>query len=60
MPVVIDREHFGRWLDVSQPVEALTPLLRPSPADGMERFALSKRINFVKHDDPECLEPRAA
>jgi putative SOS response-associated peptidase YedK len=60
MPVIVDLADFGHWLDAAQTADDLVPLLRPSPASGMEMVALSKRINSPKYDDPECLEPRAA
>ena len=42
MPVIVDPEDYGRWLDpaVQQP-EPILPLLRPYPSEPMEAYAVS-------------------
>ena len=57
MPLVLERETWGRWLDPSpaDPHE-LTALLEPrTPA--LVAYAVSPRVNDPRHDDPECLQP---
>ncbi len=62
MPVMLaDAASWNRWLDprVTEPSE-LALLLRPFPAKTMTAFALSPRVNNVRHDDPLCLAPASA
>ena len=53
MPVVVGEEHFAAWLDLNdkQPAKLLT-LLAPFPAERMECWAVSARVNSVANDDP--------
>lgn len=58
MPVILPRQAHALWLDpaVEDPAR-LAPLLVPSPADELEAFRVSRRVNSPAHDDPGCLEP---
>lgn len=59
MPVIVPREHQAAWLDPSTPRAQLEPLLEPLPADRVEVRAVSTRVNNVKNDGPDLLEPPA-
>jgi putative SOS response-associated peptidase YedK len=56
MPVILDPTDYDRWLDPSTPLDQL-PALKPYPADQMEAFAVSPRVNSVTNDDARCVEP---
>ncbi len=53
MPVILDRETYGDWLDAGSGSE----LLKPYPADLMTAFEISTRVNSVRNNDPECMAP---
>jgi putative SOS response-associated peptidase YedK len=58
MPVIIDPGDYELWLDVGvrQP-DVLQSLLRPYPAEEMEAYPVSRRVNSPDNDDPQCVEP---
>jgi putative SOS response-associated peptidase YedK len=58
MPVILPSQHFEEWLE-PEPMRAprLQELLAPHPPEGMEAFAVSKRVNSPRNDDPGCIEP---
>jgi putative SOS response-associated peptidase YedK len=58
MPVILRGENLARWLDprVTEPAE-LEPLLGPLPDDVLSANPVSTRVNSVRHEGPECLEP---
>jgi putative SOS response-associated peptidase YedK len=47
------------WIQVSDEREALTSLLRPYPADAMEAYRVSRRVNKPSNNEPSVLEPAA-
>src|SRR5439155_3583785 len=55
MPVILQDEQIDTWLDptVSDP-EQLGRLLQPPPEDFLDCYAISRQINSVKFDEPEC------
>jgi putative SOS response-associated peptidase YedK len=55
MPVMVAPADYARWLDPASP-EADT-LLKPYPADAMTVFAVSTRVNSVRHDDESLIKP---
>ena len=60
MPAILDRADFEAWLDPGrEDVDELQGLLRPYPAQALEAYAASTRVNRVEVDDPSCLEPGA-
>jgi putative SOS response-associated peptidase YedK len=58
MPVILTREAEAAWLDpaIQEPTQLL-PLLKPYPAEGMELYPVSTRVNNPAHDGSECMEP---
>ena len=60
MPVILDRSAYEVWLDAGTRPWDLQRLLAPYPADAMEGFAVSPRVNRADVDDPECAQPVAA
>lgn len=58
MPVILTREAESVWLDPTlQDPAKLLPLLKSYPAQEMEAYAVSLRVNSPSHDTPECLLP---
>jgi len=58
MPVMLERQYFGQWLDsTEQDAEALTWMLRPYRADAMRAYSVGSLVNSPKNDDAQCLEP---
>jgi putative SOS response-associated peptidase YedK len=60
MPVILPPENYGVWLDPNfDEKEALTSLLKPYPADAMEAYPVSRRVNKPSNNEPSVLEPAA-
>ena len=56
IPVIIAPEDHGRWLDPATPLEAVLDLLRPFPAEEMERFPVGTLVNNPRNESPQCVE----
>ena len=60
MPVILPPEDYGMWLDLDfDEKEALTSLLKPYPADAMEAYPVSRRVNKPSNNEPSVVEPAA-
>lgn len=60
MPVILDSGDYEAWLDVGRLDRArLEALLRPYPAEGMEAYPVSPRVNNPRVDDELCAVPAA-
>jgi putative SOS response-associated peptidase YedK len=58
MPVILHPEDYAMWLDHDfEEKEVLTALLRPYPADVMEAYPVSRRVNKPSNNEPSVLEP---
>ena len=58
MPVLLPREVWDDWLDRSVDDEAyLLSLLEPAPDDVLEMTPISTKVNDVRNQGPELLEP---
>lgn len=56
MPVILPRDCFAQWLDpAASAPDALTPLLRPLPADQMHAYPVGPWVNNARNDDPRCV-----
>ncbi len=57
MPAILESRDENTWLDPTI-VEAdkLLPLLRPYPSNEMGMYEVSKAVNSVKNQGPECIE----
>lgn len=61
MPVVVDPADWDLWLDPTVgDQDFLQTLLVPAPADALEAFPVSSRVNKVDHDGPELLDALSA
>ena len=60
MPVILDAGDYAHWLDPDNPdPEALVAVLRPAPAERMVAHPVSVRVNSVRNDDADLIEPDA-
>ena len=57
MPVILDPADHETWLDGGP---AALALLRPFPGDALAVYAVDRRVNNPRHDDPACLAPLPA
>lgn len=58
MPVLLPREAWDDWLDPEfDDAEYLTSLLEPPPDDVLGMYPISTRVNNVRNEGPELLEP---
>jgi len=57
MPVIMPERHYESWLSNESDKDALISLLQPFPEERMTFRPVSKCINSIKNDSPECLEP---
>ena len=56
MPVILPREHWRPWLEATTPQEVLVPMLQPYPADLMEAYPVTRKVNQPGFEGPECVE----
>ena len=57
MPVILQPDDYGRWLDPEQNPDNLQPLLAPCPDHWLTSQLVGPRVNSPKNDDPDCLLP---
>ncbi len=57
MPVIIEPEDFGLWLEPGPNPDQALHLLRPFPADKMAAYPVSTAVNNPRNDTAECIQP---
>jgi putative SOS response-associated peptidase YedK len=57
MPVMLRPEDYDRWLDPDKAPAQLRAMLRPYDTGLMKAYEVSRVVNSVKNDTPECVEP---
>lgn len=58
MPVILAPEDYESWLDPgNQDTHSLQQALRPWPAERMEGWPVSRRVNRPTNDGPELVQP---
>lgn len=60
MPVILDPELEGDWLDPERSEEDLLELLRPLPAELLAMQEVPDLVNDVRNEDARLIEPRTA
>ncbi len=60
MPVMLAGDALWQWLDPAEQPGSLIKLLKPFPADRMERYPVSNLVNSPAVDSPELVIPLAA
>lgn len=58
MPVIVPTDAYEQWLDPA--AEDAASLIAPFHAQPMTYWPVSKRVNSVKNDDANCIEPLTA
>lgn len=57
MPVILEKENFGRWLSGKSKPEMAKSLLHPAPDDILIEHHVSRIVNKTANDGPECIAP---
>jgi len=58
MPVILTKEAESLWLDPAiQDPDKLLPLLKPYPAEEMEAYPVSTKVNSPANEGPACIVP---
>jgi putative SOS response-associated peptidase YedK len=58
MPVVLRGTAIETWLDpATEDPTRLEPLLAPLPGELMQATPVSPRMNNVRHESPDCIDP---
>jgi len=60
MPVILDRESAGRWLDPALDAAGMSALFAPLPNEKLEAFAVTPLVNSPRNDSPELIHPLGA
>ena len=60
MPVILHAEDYEMWLDSDFDTrEPLMSLLKPFPAEAMDAYPVSRRVNKPSNNEPGVVEPAA-
>jgi putative SOS response-associated peptidase YedK len=59
MPIILDREHYGAWLDPLTPPPTLHELLRPCPPERIALHPVGAAVGNVRNDGAELVAPTA-
>jgi putative SOS response-associated peptidase YedK len=60
MPMIIDRERWSDWLDPAvSDVADVRALLAPAAVSGLRTYPVSPRVNSVRNNGPQLIEPLA-
>ncbi len=57
MPVILPASGYDAWLDKETPEDEVRTLLAPYNPNLMQSYEVSRVVNSVKNDVPECVEP---
>ena len=57
MPAILDLDQASIWLDADAPPEVLKEVLAPFPAEAMEAYRVSPKVNSVAYNSPELTQP---
>jgi len=57
MPVMLLPEDYDAWLGLTTSPENLRSLFRPYDENLMEAYAVNRKVNSVKNDTEECIQP---
>lgn len=58
MPAILAERDVEAWLEPANRADQVQALLRPTPAELMEGYAIGDYVNSSRNDSPECLAPR--
>jgi putative SOS response-associated peptidase YedK len=57
MPLMVERERWGAWLDPRTAKDSLLDLLTPAAPGRLEAYPVSALVSNVRNNGPELLEP---
>lgn len=57
MPVVLEPEDYGMWLDPDTPPDQLMHLLRPIDSEWLDAYPVSTEVNRPQNEGPSLIEP---
>lgn len=58
MPVILEADDFGKWLDPEEESPGkLTPLLKPPDEGVLEMYPVSSYVNKPQNEGEKCIEP---
>jgi putative SOS response-associated peptidase YedK len=57
MPLMVEPERWGSWLDPGTPKESLLDLLTPAAPGRLEAYPVSTLVSNVRNNGPELLDP---
>ncbi|WP_134768638.1 SOS response-associated peptidase [Nocardioides sp. 1609] len=57
MPLMVEPDRWGRWLDPTTPPDALLGLLVPAAPGRLEAYPVSAAVGNVRNNGPELIEP---
>lgn len=57
MPVVLEPDDWGAWLDPATDMAAVLELMVPAAAGTLAAYPVSTRVNNVANDGPELVDP---
>jgi len=60
MPVILQPEDYGLWLDKGTHPELLRQLIVPCPEDALALHPVSRAVGNVRNEGPQLIEPLAA
>jgi putative SOS response-associated peptidase YedK len=58
MPVILEQKKEEIWLDQGATERELLECLQPYPADRMESYQVSQKVNSVKNNTPDLVRPK--
>ncbi|WP_182523873.1 SOS response-associated peptidase [Nocardioides dongkuii] len=57
MPLMVERDRWGQWLDPTASSDSLLDLLTPAAPGRLEAYAVSTRVSNVRNNGPDLVEP---
>ena len=57
MPVILERADWATWLDPASDMAVVEKLMVPAAEGVLEAYPISTRVNDVKNEGPELLDP---
>ncbi|HMC39931.1 MAG TPA: SOS response-associated peptidase, partial [Acidimicrobiales bacterium] len=60
MPVILESEDWGAWLDPATDLEVVQGLMVPARSGILETHPVSTRVNNVANEGPDLLDPLPA
>jgi putative SOS response-associated peptidase YedK len=58
MPVILNQKYYKKWLDAEiQDPKELEIILKDGVIQDMKYYPVSKFVNSVKNNDPNCIKP---